>query len=210
MSNSVTDLYRAVHSCFSPSCCRETQIQSCESWLHVSLFLTTDEETAGVSGKTDNTVHLWWNSFNLVARHLKMASPAVSAAVSAPYYVNIWNHIYKHQNSPLMELWRGSLNYFFARSQDHSIVVNALCWNRNSIFTHKRIHTVYVWIYLHVVWNPLVSQPEAFCCVLSVLPWPSLWEFCCSCCCCCLLANFFIWKEGVRLVRTPKKLTSTL
>lgn len=38
----------------------------------------------------------------------------------------------------------------------------------------------------------------------SIVPWPSLWEFCCSCCCCCLLANFFIWNEGVKVVRNSQ------
>ncbi len=41
------------------------------------------------------------------------------------------------------------------------------------------------------------------CSLCSFVPWPSLWEFCCSCCCCCLLANFFIWNEGVKVVRKP-------
>lgn len=42
--------------------------------------------------------------------------------------------------------------------------------------------------------------------IYSIIPWPSLWEFCCSCCCCCLLANFFIWNEGVWVVRNSQNL----
>lgn len=39
----------------------------------------------------------------------------------------------------------------------------------------------------------------------DILPWPSLWEFCCSCCCCCLRANFFIWKNSDKTaIRKPR------
>lgn len=95
----------------------------------------------------------------------------------------------KFQNSHVKELQRGSLHsfFFFFLPEDHSMFPhhNCECFAPNISACGVKGFT------------------EAFCCVFGVLPWPSLWEFCCSCCCCCLLANFFIWKEGVRLVRTP-------
>lgn len=153
VSNSVTDLYRAVPSSFSPSCCKETQIQS---RLRVSLFPTRDEETARISAKTDTTVHLWWNSFNLVVRHFQTASPAASFLhrIVSTYRTTFINTPVLPFNGAV----EGVLESLFCQKLRPQHVSTSYLWIRCAE-TKKNLcsHMVYVWIYPHVGWNPLVS-----------------------------------------------------